>query len=121
MALVAVCRGGEPVGVDLERRRALREPERLAARICSRRELASVDGGRDHAGLLRLWVRKEAVAKATGQGLSQVLNGIDVLDGPVAGGWRVLDLSAAPGYLGAVAFPATVGGFTQRAFASDFG
>ncbi len=110
LALIALCPDA-PVGVDLERIHALRNPDGLARRMCSQRELAWAQGhgDLDHA-LLRLWVRKEAVAKAEGGGIATALSGLDILDPLVrAGGasWFVHDLpEPAPGYLAAVSWRA---------------
>ena len=105
-ALIAVS-DDSPVGVDIERPRVFRNPAGVARRLCSARELEHVRGGEDQAGLLRLWVRKEAVAKADGSGLLMALGELDVLDRLVAGEWLVDDLAApAPGYVAAVAWRA---------------
>jgi 4'-phosphopantetheinyl transferase len=104
-ALIAVA--DAPVGVDLERPRRFRNPTGLARRLCTPRELDSVRGGEDQTGLLRLWVRKEAVAKADGSGLLMALGGLDVLDPIVGGEWVVHDLvPPTPGYVAAVAWRA---------------
>jgi 4'-phosphopantetheinyl transferase len=116
-AAIAVCEAG-PVGVDIEAPRTISEPARLARRICTERELEAVRQGDD---LLRLWVRKEAVAKASGEGLSDVLARIEVLD-DLVGSWRLAEFApGAEGYLGAVAFPAGAGPVAVRSFDSDFG
>jgi 4'-phosphopantetheinyl transferase len=104
-ALIAVADG--PVGIDLERPRRFRNPTGLARRLCTPRELEQVRGGEDQEGLLRLWVRKEAVAKVDGAGLLMALGGLDVLDPVVGGQWLVHDLRPpAPGYVAAVAWRA---------------
>jgi 4'-phosphopantetheinyl transferase len=110
LALIAVCEDGV-VGVDLEAERRLRNPDGLARRMCSPRELERVNASSDlNAALLGLWVRKEAVAKAEGGGLATALSGIDVLDPLVSAGgarWFVHDLPApGPGYVAAVAWRA---------------
>lgn len=56
----------------------------------------------------RCWVRKEAVAKALGAGLRLPFDPLDVRTDAVAvpgaaGAWRVRDLDAEFGYVGAVA------------------
>lgn len=90
-----------PVGIDLEHPREFRSPDRLAERICSERELAAATTPDQ---LLRLWVRKEAVVKATGEGITRDLKEVDVLDDTTTGGWRCLDLpSPAPGARAALA------------------
>ncbi|ROV65294.1 4'-phosphopantetheinyl transferase family protein [Streptomyces globisporus] len=54
----------------------------------------------------RLWTRKEAMAKATGQGMASVLNRLDLTGQPL--GWRVRQLIAPPGYEASFAVPASV-------------
>ena len=108
LALIAVC-ADAPVGVDLEAHRVLRNPDGLARRMCSPRELAWARRQDDlHTALLRLWVRKEALAKAEGGGIATALSGLDVLDlvvGFDGADWFVHDLAdPAPGYLAAVSW-----------------
>jgi len=111
LALVAVSRE-LPVGVDLEHPRSFRNQAGMARRICTMRELEHLTQTRDEDELLRLWVRKEAVVKATGEGLAHPVSQVDVLDRNVAGGWLCLDLRlvgpqgiSAVGYRAAVALP----------------
>jgi 4'-phosphopantetheinyl transferase len=123
VALVAVS-GQAPVGVDVEHPREFRAPDRLAHRICSEREHAWLSrmGGAPNApgALLRLWVRKEAAVKGTGDGLSRALNEVDVLDDRLADGWRCLDLpSPAPGYLAALAVRARTPSISLREWRLD--
>ena len=138
VALVAVSRRA-PVGIDLERARHFRAPDRLARRICSEREYAALGRLGNPAGaalgrlgnppgaaldaqqqLLRLWVRKEAVLKGTGEGLARPLDEVDVLDDAVADGWRCLDLpSPAPGFHAALAVRAPAPAVSHHLFAPD--
>jgi 4'-phosphopantetheinyl transferase EntD len=111
LALIAVSRELQ-VGVDLEHPRSFRNAAGMARRICTMRELEHLAQAQDEDELLRLWVRKEAVVKATGEGLVRPVNQIDVLDRRVAGGWFCLDLPyvgaqgvSADGYRAAVALP----------------
>ena len=111
LALVAVSRDLQ-VGVDLEHPRSFKNEAGLARRICAPRELEHLMQASDDDELLRPWVRKEAVAKATGEGLAQAVNQLDVLDRKVAGGWLCIDLPevgtqdvGADGYRAAVALP----------------
>jgi hypothetical protein len=111
LARVAVSRDLK-VGVDLEHPRSFRNEAGMAQRICGARELEHLAQATDEDELLRLWVRKEAVVKATGEGLVHSVNQIDVLDRKVAGDWLCLDLPyvgaqgiRADGYRAAVALP----------------
>jgi phosphopantetheinyl transferase len=100
IALIAVSTVA-PVGIDVEHPREFRSPDALAQRICSERELASAI---TPSQLLRLWVRKEAVVKGMGDGLTRPLNEVDVLDDNLADGWQCLDVkSPAPGFHAATA------------------
>jgi 4'-phosphopantetheinyl transferase len=112
LALLAVSDSG-PVGVDLEGPRDFSNAGGIARRICSPRELARVtglDGEALATALLALWVRKEAVAKAHGDGIRTALSGIDVSDDVVSvpldnSRWQLRDMpSPAPGYVAAVAW-----------------
>ncbi len=115
LALVAVSRDLQ-VGVDLEHPRDFKNEAGMARRICCARELEHLACATEPDELLRLWVRKEAVVKATGEGLGNGLvtrvRALDVLDRKVAGGWLCLDLPQvgaegvdADGYRAAVALP----------------
>ncbi len=130
LALVALARS-LPVGVDVQEPREVLLRPRFAQRICSERELGSLPdlsvARPTHAAmdetheiprvssiasaLLRLWVRKEAVIKARGEGSALTMSAVDVLDDEVAGGWvcRDLELSDPPGYRAALAIRATPG------------
>ncbi|GAA0618336.1 4'-phosphopantetheinyl transferase superfamily protein [Sporichthya brevicatena] len=62
-----------PVGVDVETTGTALDPAELAAVVLApaeRRALAELAPGERPAALLRTWVRKEAVLKATGRGLA---------------------------------------------------
>jgi 4'-phosphopantetheinyl transferase len=101
------------VGVDVERRRqdlTLAEIDPVLTRD-ERDVLAKMDGAGRAAAMLRLWTRKEAVAKAIGAGLSHALDRVEVgveddvgraSAHPVAN-WRLADVSPAQGYVGTVA------------------
>lgn len=78
LVAVAISRHGE-IGVDVES--ALREPDELtfSSLILAPEELAELDGCADRPDrLLRIWVAKEALAKAIGLGLSLPVNEIIV-------------------------------------------
>lgn len=89
IALCAVSRGAA-LGVDVERRRAIKDALEIGARHFGPREFAWVRDGAEHELLARfftVWTRKEAFIKATGEGLSRALESFDVVphaSGPVA-------------------------------------
>ena len=96
IALVALA-GAREVGIDVERTdrrshailRALTEHEREA--------LGERPG---HLDLMRIWCRKEALAKATGGGLRWAPERFDTT---VAAGYALSDLEIAHGYVAALA------------------
>ncbi|MGH2843354.1 MAG: 4'-phosphopantetheinyl transferase family protein, partial [Solirubrobacteraceae bacterium] len=103
VALVAVSLG-LPVGIDVQEAHRATATPWFARRICTPREHQRVGRLADPEALLRLWVRKEAVIKARGEGSSIAAGEIDVLEDHVAGGWLCRDLPRpAPGYRAAVA------------------
>jgi 4'-phosphopantetheinyl transferase len=85
-AMFALAQGRE-VGIDLESAARLDKNEedlsRLATRILSARELpiwrSLPHADARYAAFLRAWTRKEAYAKATGQGVFDGLAGIEVI------------------------------------------
>ena len=114
LAVAGVAEGRE-VGADVERIRALRAD--LARRVLSARERAVLGEQRlTEADLLACWTRKEAVLKATGEGLRRDPATVEVgsadgaeatlvtLEGNGGGGrWSVASLTPADGYVAAVA------------------
>ena len=102
VALVGVGRG-HPLGVDVEPVRRLAEREALVRRCFTARERAHVGALATDEDVLRLWVRKEAAAKATGEGLKRVFEGFDVLTDRAVPGWRIMDLETVPGHVAAAA------------------
>lgn len=120
-ALLALADGGREVGVDLESAARLgdaRDLPALAARTLSPADLARwgylPEDGRRQV-FLRAWTRLEAYAKATGDGLGNVLGKTSVLrpagvgdwdrwrpDDAAAGGWRGWDLNVGAGWAGAL-------------------
>lgn len=84
-ALIAVCWNRE-LGMDLESAESLPGDEQslsqLAARVLSKRELeawnAILNPLKRRSAFLRMWTRKEAYVKATGEGLHHDLADIDL-------------------------------------------
>jgi 4'-phosphopantetheinyl transferase len=111
-AVAAACAA---VGVDLEAVRPL-AAENLAARFFGDDERRQVAAATDPgAAFVRLWTRKEALLKATGEGIGGGLASVPALPPPgadpsapllvVRGGqeWTIADVDAPPGYAAAVA------------------
>jgi 4'-phosphopantetheinyl transferase len=95
-ALIAVSDDRE-VGVDLER---LARSSRAVERTLTAGERASLPPGDRHTELLRVWCRKEALAKAIGTGLGWTPENFDTSR---PGGYSIVDLDVDDGYLGALA------------------
>jgi 4'-phosphopantetheinyl transferase len=118
LAVFAVARHGM-VGVDVEKIRPIPDLSTLSQRFLTPRECAEIErlsGGQAIGGFFRIWTRKEAWLKATGEGLTGLPSSIEVLGasgevniyvGPQPGlsGTRLClhDLAPAPGFLGALA------------------
>lgn len=118
LAVVAIA-GDGPVGVDLERVRAIDTSE-IGPLVLSAAELAQSTDAAIEDGLrtfFRRWTAKEALLKATGHGLRIAPSLVDVgtvdalrarVRHPADGrDWSVLWFSPAVGYVGAVAVRAT--------------
>jgi 4'-phosphopantetheinyl transferase len=113
--MVAVAAAGAPVGVDVEAVRPLAAGD-LAARFFSDDERRLVGDAADApAAFVRLWTRKEALLKATGEGITGGLASAPGMPAPGAGpalplrvvragrAWIVRDVDTPPGYAAAVA------------------
>ena len=116
--LLAVSRLG-PLGVDLERVRDLPDLEGLVGRFFSVREataFARLPAPEKPQAFFNLWTRKEAWLKATGDGIAQGLDKVEVTflpkeparllalpasDAPQD--WTLHELQPAPGFVGALA------------------
>lgn len=103
-ALIAVRRGAD-VGVDIERIRPLKDARMLARHYFTLREEEEVRA--DPLSFFTIWTRKEAVLKATGEGLHRPLASVDVTAAPgpvrVLDRWVVRDLPPVEGYTAALA------------------
>ena len=120
-AMFAIAREGE-IGIDLEALERLDHEDgelaRLARRILSEREFAIWEAlpelAARRAAFLRAWTRKEAYAKATGRGMSEAFETIEVILDAAApeptliapgltNDWLLRDLPAPDGFAAAVA------------------
>jgi len=121
IGVLAVTQTG-PVGVDVEQVRRLQEFSELVSRFFSAREAAEfskLPWEQQPAAFFNLWTRKEALLKATGEGIAHSLDRVEVsfLPGeparvlslpaePWAGGdWSLVELAILPGYTGALVLP----------------
>lgn len=80
LALAAVSRRG-PLGVDVEHIRPVKDADDLVARFFSERENAlyrELPSEQRPEAFFNLWTRKEALLKATGEGISGGLNRVEV-------------------------------------------
>ncbi|HLX69138.1 MAG TPA: 4'-phosphopantetheinyl transferase superfamily protein [Verrucomicrobiae bacterium] len=119
LALIAVTRIG-PVGVDVECVREMKDMDELVERFFSVREnerFQRVAASEKAAAFFNLWTRKEALLKATGEGITRSLSLVEVsfLAGEparlvaVAGDvekakeWSLKELAPAAGFVGALA------------------
>jgi 4'-phosphopantetheinyl transferase len=111
-----------PVGVDVEQVRRLMEFKELVSQFFSVREAAEflrLPWEQQPAAFFNLWTRKEALLKATGEGIAHLLNRVEVsfLPGEPARvlslpaeqwagcEWSLVDLAISPSYAGALALP----------------
>lgn len=112
LVTIAVATAGHDVGIDVEQRRPLHDMAGLVRRCCSEAErvaLSTLPVQCVEAAFFRLWTRKEAVLKATGEGLTRRLASISVglaetaplLSG--APGMALRTLEIIPGYAAALA------------------
>lgn len=98
-ALIAVADEAE-VGVDVER---TNRRSHAIERTLTAGERAGLDGGDRHLQLLRIWCRKEALAKALGRGLGWAPERFDTSRPE---GHVLHDLELPAGYVGALAVAA---------------
>ena len=116
LAVVAVSRGGE-LGIDVADPAALGATlgHPLPRCLLSAGEAAAVAAAPHRvAALGRLWVRKEALAKATGTGLAVDAEAVDTTADPLPGGFRLHDLDDVRGYRAALATAAPLGALVAR-------
>lgn len=107
--VVAVCLGRR-VGIDIEKVRDDIPAKDIAGRFYSSTEteaIADTHGLQRSELFLRIWTRKEALLKGTGEGIGSLCSEIQLLsecnvlrDGAP---WQVHDLEVSPGYVSALA------------------
>jgi 4'-phosphopantetheinyl transferase len=95
-AVIALADGVE-VGVDVER---TARSSRAVERTLTDGERAALPEGDRHVELLRVWCRKEALAKAIGGGLGWAPERFDT---SAPDGYALIDLELDEGYVGALA------------------
>lgn len=120
VVLVALSRTCATLGVDVEERRAMNDAQAMASYVLTAREqaaYAALAPDAQAAAFFRAWTCKEALAKATGDGLAIGLDHYEIaLDEAQAarllavGGnaneaahWQLTTLDVRPGYAGALA------------------
>jgi 4'-phosphopantetheinyl transferase len=112
LLLIAVAATGLAVGIDVEQHRPMCDIDSLAA-VCLSSEESQVwrllPADQKEAAFFRLWARKEAWLKASGDGLARPLQSITVGLGPqpalfasAQAGWSMHDLQFAPDYSAAL-------------------
>jgi len=103
LALYAFSRGRE-LGIDLEAIRPVVEADAIAERFFApgeRSDYVSFTPGERAAGFLRLWTRKEALAKGLGSGLGAAPGELDASCPPR--GWSIESFAPEPGFIAALA------------------
>lgn len=110
------------VGVDIERIREIPEMERIVVQYFSAGEAAQFMASpkdRKLRAFYRLWTRKEAILKASDEGISGLAKDLDFPFPPpqsaqvrampensaINANWTWVELTAAPGYVAALAAP----------------
>lgn len=99
LAVYAFSRAGE-VGVDVEAIRPVDEADAIAARFFAPEERLACKTS-SPGDFLRIWTRKEALAKGLGDGLGVPLERLDAAVPP--SGWRIESFLPEPGFIGALA------------------
>jgi len=122
LALMAITRIGR-VGVDVEWARPIKNVDELVARFFSKREdelFQKVSARQKPVAFFNLWTRKEALLKATGEGITRSLNLVEVSflpgeparllaiagDEKAAERWMLKEFAPAKEFAGAVAIEA---------------
>jgi len=111
VALVALTARGH-VGVDVEPITSSPEVSRWCFDEGEREQLAALDAASRLQAITSAWVRKEAIAKACGRGLSLPLRSVATTGAPSrwrlpSRAWRIRDVPMPDGLAGAVAYDDT--------------
>ena len=105
LAFIAVAQSRQ-VGADIEQVRPMPDLQAVAARVCTPGELDRLGGlaeSERERAFFAMWTRKEALAKATGEGIGAIARDArDALTGG-DGRWTVAELNDVPGYAACVA------------------
>jgi 4'-phosphopantetheinyl transferase len=137
LALVAVTRIGL-VGVDVECVRPVKDVDELVARFFSVREnelFQKVPDDQKPAAFFNLWTRKEAMLKATGEGITRSLSLVEVSflpgeparllaiagDAKAAEEWFLQALLPAPGFVGAATVQLRTSNIEHRTSNAELG
>jgi 4'-phosphopantetheinyl transferase len=121
LAVIALT-DGAAVGVDVEHRQRRVDHARLAARVCSpaeRAHYAALPEAQRADFFLRLWTRKEAFVKATGEGIWRRLAELDLAGVepgaiPAHAPWHLYDLALEADYVGALVVAGPLGEIEYR-------
>lgn len=106
LALIAVAHGRQ-VGVDVERLRPIPELEAITARICTPGELSALAALAEphrEGAFFAMWARKEALAKATGEGMRAIARDTTR---QAKDRWTLVQVTDLPGYAACVAAEGT--------------
>jgi 4'-phosphopantetheinyl transferase len=126
VVLIAVSPDCAMLGVDVEQEHTLTDAAGMADYVLTPRERAvyeSLDASERRAAFYRAWTCKEALVKATGDGLAIGLDHFEVTLAPreaprvvavgadtgAAAAWQLAVLDAGPGYAGALAVRGAAG------------
>jgi 4'-phosphopantetheinyl transferase len=102
LALVAVA-SARQVGVDIEQIRPMPDLDGVANRVCSPAERAALSGlaaSHRESAFFAMWTRKEALAKASGEGIQAIVR--ESVDEP-DGRYTLVEVTDLPGYAACVA------------------
>jgi 4'-phosphopantetheinyl transferase len=127
-----------PLGVDVEFLRPISDMTQIATSYFSKSEsaaLSAVPASKQAQAFYKCWTTKEAIIKATGDGLSFALDRFDVelrperasrllrLDGDTgrAAAWTIKELTPSPGFVGALAIRRRDVSISCKAWRSDVG